>query len=124
MYSNVKERQLRDTSPDAIVKYASDLAGGNQGLRDAILEEYFKFSGYDMRGTRVMKAKTDVEKAEKPLYPPPPPPTPEQMPSPPMVPEISSPREMLDMLKAEPPAPKEETEEEKQRRLDEELMRF
>lgn len=124
LYSNVKDRQLRDVSPEAILKYAADLAGGDVGLRDAVLQEYYKFSTYDMRGTKAMKAKADVEKAENPLFPPGPPPTPERMPSPPMVPEIASPKEVLDALKTKPPAPKEETEEEKQRRIDEELMRF
>lgn len=66
MYSNVKERQLRDTSPDALVKYASDLAGNDPGLRDALLQEYYKFAGYDMRGIKAMKSKTDVEKVEEP----------------------------------------------------------
>ena len=124
LYSNVKERQLRDVSPEAILKYASDLAGGDVGLRDAVLQEYYKHSVYEMRGTKAMKAKTDVEKTENPLFPPSKPPTPEQMPSPPMVPEIASPKEMLDVLRTKPPAPKEETEEERQRRIDEELMRF
>lgn len=64
LYSNVKEKQLRDTSPKGIVRYASDLAGGDQGLRDAVLQEYYKHAGYEMRGTTVVKAKADVEKAE------------------------------------------------------------
>lgn len=64
LYSNVKEKQLRDTSPKGIVQYASDLAGGDAALRDSVLQEYYKHSGYDMRGTKVMKAKADVEKAE------------------------------------------------------------
>jgi len=64
LYSNVKEKQLRDTSPKGIVQYASDLAGGDVGLRDSVLQEYYKHSGYDMRGTKVMKAKADVPKAE------------------------------------------------------------
>jgi hypothetical protein len=66
LYSNVKEKQLRDVSPKGIVQYASDLAGGDAGLRDAVLQEYYKFSGYDMRGTRVQKAKEAVPKAEVP----------------------------------------------------------
>lgn len=66
LYSNVKEKQLRDTSPKGIVQYASDLAGGDTGLRDSVLQEYYKHMGYDMRGTKVMKAKADVEKAEVP----------------------------------------------------------
>jgi len=64
LYSNVKEKQLRDTSPKGIVKYASDLAGGDVGLRDSVLQEYYKHMGYDLRGTKVMKAKADVPKAE------------------------------------------------------------
>lgn len=64
LYSNVKDKQLRDTSPKGIVQYASDLAGGDAGLRDSVLQEYYKHSGYDMRGTKVMKAKADVPKAE------------------------------------------------------------
>lgn len=66
LYSNVKEKQLRDTSPKGIVQYASDLAGGDVGLRDGVLQEYYKHMGYDMRGTKVMKAKADVEKVEVP----------------------------------------------------------
>lgn len=66
LYSNVKEKQLRDTSPKGIVQYASDLAGGDVGLRDSVLQEYYKHMGYDMRGTKVMKAKADVEKVEVP----------------------------------------------------------
>lgn len=66
LYSNVKEKQLRDVSPKGLVQYASDLAGGDLGLRDAVLQEYYKFAGYDMRGTKVMKAKEDVQKAETP----------------------------------------------------------
>lgn len=66
LYSNVKEKQLRDTSPKGIVQYASDLAGGDTGLRDSVLQEYYKHSGYDMRGTKVMKAKADVQKIEEP----------------------------------------------------------
>lgn len=66
LYSNVKEKQLRDTSPKGIVQYASDLAGGDVGLRDAVLQEYYKHSGYDRRGTKVMKAKVDVQKTEEP----------------------------------------------------------
>lgn len=124
LYSNVKERQLRDVSPEAILKYASDLAGGNVGLRDAVLQEYYKHSVYEMRGTKAMKAKADVEKVENPLYPPGPKPTPDRMPSPPMVPEIASPKDIRDMFTTPPEAPKEETPEERQRRIDEELMRF
>lgn len=66
LYSNVKEKQLRDTSSKGIVQYASDLAGGDVGLRDSVLQEYYKHMGYDMRGTKVMKAKADVEKVEVP----------------------------------------------------------
>jgi hypothetical protein len=66
LYSNVKEKQLRDTSAKGIVKYASDLAGGDVGLRDAVLQEYYKHSGFDRRGTKVMKAKVDVQKTEEP----------------------------------------------------------
>lgn len=66
LYSNVKEKQLRDTSAKGIVQYASDLAGGDVGLRDSVLQEYYKHMGYDMRGTKVMKAKADVEKVEVP----------------------------------------------------------
>lgn len=71
LYSNIKDKQLRDVSPKGIVQYASDLAGGDAGLRDAVLQEYYKFAGYDMRGTRVQKAKEDVPKAEvpKPVVP-------------------------------------------------------
>lgn len=64
LYSNVKEKQLRDTSPKGIVQYAADLAGGDAAVRDDILREYYKHSGYEMRGTKVMKAKVDVPKAE------------------------------------------------------------
>lgn len=66
LYSNVKDRQLRDTSPDAILKYAADLAGGDVGLRDSVLQEYYKHTVYEMRGTKAMKAKTDVQKVEAP----------------------------------------------------------
>lgn len=65
LFSNIKEKQLRDLSPKSIVKYASDLAGGDAGLRDAVLQEFYKHAGNEMKGVEVQKAATDVEKVEK-----------------------------------------------------------
>ncbi|CAB5224154.1 hypothetical protein UFOVP390_38 [uncultured Caudovirales phage] len=69
MYNNVREKQLRDTSPDALVRYASDLAKGDAVKRDDILREYYQWSLKEKNDLAPAKFKESVEKAEKPPGP-------------------------------------------------------
>lgn len=69
MYNNVREKQLRDTSPDALVRYASDLAQGDAVKRDDILREYYQWSLKEKNDLAPAKFKESVEKAEKPPGP-------------------------------------------------------
>lgn len=66
LYSNVKDKQLRDLNPKSLVKYASDLAGGDVALRDEVLQEFYKHITHDMRGVNVQKTQEDVKKFESP----------------------------------------------------------
>lgn len=56
MYSNVKGKQLRDTSPKGLVQHAADLSGGDVDKRDAILQGYYQYSLGDMRALKVKKS--------------------------------------------------------------------
>ena len=69
MYNNVREKQLRDTSDDALVRYASDLASGDPVKRDDILRQYYQWSLKEKNDLAPAKFKESVEKAEKPPGP-------------------------------------------------------
>lgn len=47
MYTNVRERRLRDTSPSSLVQHALDLAAGDPVGRDLILRDYYRWALYD-----------------------------------------------------------------------------
>jgi hypothetical protein len=66
MYSNVKERQLRDTTPRALVQHAADLAGGDAKKRDEILQGYYQWALGEKQALEARKRETRIETTEAP----------------------------------------------------------
>jgi hypothetical protein len=66
MYSNVRERQLRDTTPKALVQHAADLAGGDAKKRDEILQGYYQYALGEKQGLEARKRETRIEETEAP----------------------------------------------------------
>lgn len=61
LYSNIRERLLKDTSPEGLVKHASDLAEGDPIRRDIILQDYYQYSLMEKRGLEAKKRESAVE---------------------------------------------------------------
>ena len=66
MYSNVKERQLRDTTPKALVQHAADLAGGDAKKRDEILQGYYQWALGEKQALETRGRGERIEKVEAP----------------------------------------------------------
>lgn len=61
LYSNIRDRLLKDTSPEGLVKHASDLADGDPIRRDIILQDYYQYSLMEKRGLETKKRAGAVE---------------------------------------------------------------
>lgn len=66
MYSNVKERQLRDISPKGLVQHAADLAGGDAKKRDEILQGYYQWALGEKQALETRGRSERIEKVEAP----------------------------------------------------------
>jgi len=64
LYSNVRDRLLKDTSPEGLVKHASDLANGDPILRDTILQGYYQWTLGEKRGLETQKRAASVQAVE------------------------------------------------------------
>jgi len=70
LYSNVRDRLLKDTSPEGLVKHASDLADGDPDLRDIILQDYYQYTLGEKRGLETQKRAASVQAVEMGTPPP------------------------------------------------------
>jgi len=64
LYSNVRDRLLKDTSPEGLVKHASDLADGDPDLRDIILQDYYQYTLGEKRSLETKKREASVKEVE------------------------------------------------------------
>jgi len=70
LYSNVRDRLLKDTSPEGLVKHAADLANGDPILRDTILQGYYQWTLGEKRGLETQKRAASVQAVEMGTPPP------------------------------------------------------
>jgi hypothetical protein len=60
LYSNIRDRLLKDTSPEGLVKHASDLANGDPIRRDIILQDYYQYTLGEKRSLETKKREAAV----------------------------------------------------------------
>jgi hypothetical protein len=70
LYSNVRDRLLKDTSPEGLVKHAADLANGDPILRDTILQGYYQWTLGEKRGLETQRRAASVQAVEMGTPPP------------------------------------------------------
>ena len=66
LYSNIRDRLLKDTSPEGLVKHASDLADGDPIRRDIILQDYYQYTLGEKRSLETQKRAASVKAVETP----------------------------------------------------------
>jgi hypothetical protein len=66
LYNNVREKVIRDVTPDALVQHASDLAGGDAKKRDEILKQYYRWTLGEKMGKETQKRDERVKEFDKP----------------------------------------------------------